>query len=220
MKYTITILLILFNLYSSYSQKKENMKTFDIENFNKNKENNEYFFTTSEGIHVKQYSTKIDYTEIRQHKDSLFEYFSKYNLKGSLIRSVKRFPNSFAIGILKDYDGQGNLVEEIDFDKYFNCNWEDIKQYLEKHSVDDIKKQVVSITRWGDKEEAFWTLQFNGTYQDIVGRFKIKIDGKTGEELEVKLFKGKKSLRTNGNYRRLSDIIYKRVIFDRLFKGS
>ena len=198
MKITFINLLIIFTLFSGYSQNKEQMKTFDIETFNKNKENNEYFFTTSEDLVIKQYKGDNDYWETIQHKDSIFENYFEYYLDGKLKRAAKSFPNSFLIGFMKQYDENGKLIKQTDLDEPFNCTWEDIKVYLEKHGVDDIKKQVVRITRWGDKEEATWTLQFNGNYKDIIGRFKITLDGKTGEELEVKLFKGKKALGKTG----------------------
>ncbi|MCD9582721.1 hypothetical protein LVK05_11815, partial [Tenacibaculum maritimum] len=70
--------------------------------------------------------------------------------------------------------------------------------YLAKHGVKDLKKQVIGISRWHHQEKATWTLEFNGIYNNTKGRFVITLNGKTGEVLEVKLFKGKKALGKTG----------------------
>ncbi|XKW97343.1 hypothetical protein R8G64_02315 [Tenacibaculum maritimum] len=41
-------------------------------------------------------------------------------------------------------------------------------------------------------------MEFNGIYNNTKGRFVITLNGKTGEVLEVKLFKGKKALGKTG----------------------
>lgn len=199
----VTGILILMTIMSCNSQnkikQKKTMKTFDIETFEKNKQNgNEYFFTKEDGTIVKQYGNKDEYWETIGHKDSILEYFYEYFKNGKLKRSVKRYPKAFALEILKEYDPQGNLIKETDLDKPFAYTWEDVKEYLKEHGVEDLKKDVINISRWSDDEETTWTLEFNGKYKDIKGRFVITLDGKTGEELEVKLFKGKKAIGGDG----------------------
>ncbi|MFL0155694.1 hypothetical protein V2687_14265, partial [Tenacibaculum maritimum] len=83
-------------------------------------------------------------------------------------------------------------------DTPFTYSWKDITAYLAKHGVKDLKKQVIGVSRWHHQEKATWTLEFNGIYNNTKGRFVITLNGKTGEVLEVKLFKGKKALGKTG----------------------
>jgi len=206
-------LLALITLFSCNAQNKtkqnKTMKTFDVETFNENKTGNEYFFTTNDSTSVKQYENKNEYWETIKPKDSVLENFYEYFKNGKIKRSVKRFPRAFALGSLKEYDEQGNMVKEEDLDRPYTYSWEDVKKYLTLHNVDDIQKQVIDISRWSDEEETTWTLEFNGKYKDLKGRFVITLNGKTGEELEVKLFKGKDALGETGTIA-VYDTIYKK----------
>ncbi|MGG6229175.1 hypothetical protein [Tenacibaculum sp. SDUM215027] len=184
-------------------------RIFDIETFNRNKTGNEYFFVTNDSTNVKQYESNDEYWETLKYKDSLLEDFYEYFKNGKIKRYVKRFPNAFALGKLKEYDEQGNLIKEENLDKPFIYSWGDVKSYLKEHGVEDIQKHVISISRWSDKQETTWTLEFNGKYNTIKGSFVITLNGKTGEELEVKLFKGKDALGETGTIA-VYDTIYKK----------
>ncbi len=197
--YIIAVLITMVNCNSQNKIKtSKTMKTFDIEGFKKNKTMNSYFFTSNDGISVKQYENEDEYWETIKSVDSVLEYFYEYFKNGKVKRFVKRFPKAFALGNLKEYDEQGTLIKEIDLDAPYTFSWEDIKKYLMDHDVEDIQKQVIGISRWSDANETTWTLDFNGRYKDVKGRFVIVLDGKTGEELIVKLFKGKDALGETG----------------------
>lgn len=186
------------------------MRTFDIETFNQHNQNNEYSFITHDSIEVKQYSNEKEYWETVKPQDSIYEQFYEYFSNGKLKRSVKRYPKSFTIGYLKEYDLEGNLVKQENLDKPFTYTWEKIKEYLKEHKVENIQKQVIDISRWNDHKETTWTLEFNGEYNRTKGRYVITLDGKTGEELEVKLFKGKGALGETGTTA-IYDTIYKKA---------
>jgi len=186
------------------------MKTFDIETFNKNKNSlGEYIYISDEGTVIKQQELTGSYWEFYKEEDSYFEKVYEYDKNGKLKSSFFSFPNDFIKGILKEYDNQGNIIKEEDLDKPFTYSWEDIKKYLKAHGVEDIQKQVIGISRRVDEQETTWSLEFNGKYKDIKGHFVITLDGKTGEELEIKLFKGKKALGKDGTIADY-EIIYKK----------
>ncbi len=175
------------------------MKTFDIEGF-KNKKNGfgEYTYSIEKGIVIRQQELTDSYWEFYRGESDCFEKIYEYYKNGKLKSSFLSFPNDFIKGILKEYDEQGTLIKEIDLDAPYTFSWEDIKKYLMDHDVEDIQKQVIGISRWSDASETTWTLDFNGRYKDVKGRFVIVLDGKTGEELIVKLFKGKDALGETG----------------------
>ena len=199
----LTSILILMTIMSCNSQnkvkQKKTMKTFDIETFEKNKVGNEYLYELNNNIQVKEiaYGDGSFYQSVKK-ENAIFQYIYIYHSNGRLKLEGKSFIKQFDIGIWKEYDKQGNLIKEEDLDKPFTYSWEDVKKYLKAHHVDDIKKDVIDISRWSDDKEATWTLEFNGKYKGIKGRLVITLNGKTGEELEVKLFKGKKAIGKDG----------------------
>jgi hypothetical protein len=202
---TLLILLISALLHSCNGQNKKEllkqeetilkqdtiMKTFDIETFNKNKNNlNDYHFTLENGTIVWQHANKGGYWETLKTKDSIFESYFGYYENGKLKTTIdKRFPNnSLSIGILKEYNQQGILIKETDLDKPYTYTWEDVKTYLQNHGVTDFEKDVFNIRRWSDEKRTFWEIQFTGKYKKEEGKFVIELDGKTGEEILVKKF--------------------------------
>ncbi|MFL0123437.1 hypothetical protein V2590_02015 [Tenacibaculum maritimum] len=193
----IYIIIILIGINKSIAQQKTK-RQFDIPTFEKNKKNGEYRYKEKGNI-VEQHEANGVYWETIRQEEAIFEYFYEYYKKnGKLKRAVKRFIKIFPIGILRNYDEQGNLIREENLDTPFTYSWKDITAYLAKHGVKDLKKQVIGISRWHHQEKATWTLEFNGIYNSTKGRFVITLNGKTGEVLEVKLFKGKKALGKTG----------------------
>ena len=208
---TVCKIIILITIVSCTSQNKQNkaMKTFDIETFNSKEENNHYSYISEDGNEVKQNRAKDYYWETIKPKDSILEFYYEYYQNGKLKRSIKRYPKAFAVGVLKEFDTQGNIVKEENLDKPFTYSWENVKKYLETHKVEDIQKQVIGISRWSDAKSTTWTLEFNGEYEGTKGRLVTKLDGKTGEELEVKLFKGKGAVGETGTTA-VYDTLYKK----------
>ncbi|CAA0198682.1 conserved hypothetical protein [Tenacibaculum maritimum] len=192
----IYIIIILIGINKSIAQQKTK-RQFDIPTFEKNKIENEYTFHLDKNILIKQTEWDKEYTSLIRDKNSLFETLELYYKNGELKSEIKRFYKSFVINYI-DYDEQGNLIREENLDTPFTYSWKDITAYLAKHGVKDLKKQVIGISRWHHQEKATWTLEFNGIYNNTKGRFVITLNGKTGEVLEVKLFKGKKALGKTG----------------------
>ncbi|CAA0171456.1 hypothetical protein V2682_01765 [Tenacibaculum maritimum] len=193
------IIAISFGINGCVAQQKtkKTMKKFDIATFEKNKIENEYTFHLDKNISIKQTEWDKEYTSLIRDKNSLFETLELYYKNGELKSEIKRFYKSFVINYI-DYDEQGNLIREENLDTPFTYSWKDITAYLAKHGVKDLKKQVIGVSRWHHQEKATWTLEFNGIYNNTKGRFVITLNGKTGEVLEVKLFKGKKALGKTG----------------------
>lgn len=205
----LTILFFsLFGCKGQIKTKQNTMKTFDIELFNENKIKDVYSFKLNDSIRIEQNEWNDEYTSIIKPENSLFETLELYYKNGKLKSVIERFEKNFVVSY-KDYDEQGNLIKEEDLDKPFTYSWEEIKKYLLAHKVDNIAEQVIEVSRWNDTEETTWTLEYYGEYNDIKGKYLIVLDGKTGEELEVKLFKGKDALGESGTIA-VYDTIYKK----------
>ena len=205
----LTILFFsLFGCKGQIKTKQNTMKTFDIELFNENKIKDVYSFKLNDSIRIEQNEWNDEYTSIIKPENSLFETLELYYKNGKLKSVIERFEKNFVVRY-KDYDEQGNLIKEEDLDEPFTYSWEEIKKYLLAHKVDNIAEQVIEVSRWNDTEETTWTLEYYGEYNDIKGKYLIVLDGKTGEELEVKLFKGKDALGESGTIA-VYDTIYKK----------
>ncbi len=179
------------NKQTVQSKQEKTMKTFDIDTFEKNKQNaHEYFYINKDSTVIKQYKKDSGYSEKLKAKGALIEIFNSYYENGKLEYTVKRYSN-FIMGIMKEYDEQGNLIKETDLDKHFTYTWEDVKKYLQEHDVKDFEKDIIGIERYNNSQGTTWGLVFEGKYKKLTGQFRIKLDGKTGEELLVELFKGK-----------------------------
>ncbi|WP_165605766.1 hypothetical protein [Flavivirga aquatica] len=45
------------------------------------------------------------------------------------------FPNDFEKGIWKEYDEEGNLIKETDYDAPYKYTWEDILSFIKKRGI-------------------------------------------------------------------------------------
>jgi len=209
-----TLLFCLFILtttqYYLSQEKNKNMKTFDIEKFNKNKDiGGDYIFKTSDYMKIRQFETFDSFVEEVQCLDAYIYTYNEYYKNGIIKTTLSFFYNDFILGIKKEYDKEGRLVKETDLDAPYYYSWEDVKKYIAQHGVAEnkIKEKAVRISRWHVKEITRWELEFHGTYQEAKGHLVITLDGKTGEELEVKLLTGK-GVGKNGGTVAVYDTLY------------
>ncbi len=157
------------------AQKTEPRKVFDIEVFHKNKVNNEYNFILEDGTTVRQIEWKDEYDEIRYNNKSYFEIYTSYYKNGNLKMFVERFPNRF-VKYIKEYDEEGNLIKETDYDKEFEFTWEQLLKILEERNVDirDVNNTTIR------KQNGNWRFDY---IQDIY-IYDVIIHGKTGKVLQ------------------------------------
>lgn len=174
----------LFILYMGFivvtacnAQKITAMKKFDIETFNKHKNHlDTYINKLDNGIIIEQNTGGGGYYETIKYKDKYIEDFNSYYKNGNLKIKGYFLENDFYSGIWKEYDEQGNLIKETDYDKGFEYTWEDLVKYLEKRKV-DIKDTTNTDIR---KEKGNWRF----SYVEGIYIYDVIIDGKTGKILQ------------------------------------
>ena len=97
--------------------------------------------------------------------------------------SVCRYSNDFMIN-MKEYDEQGNLIKETDYDKPYKFTFDDILKLIKKRGI-DMKTKYFMISRSFDfgnfdetkKDKPFWAITYeNGSDTKKV----IIINGITG----------------------------------------
>ncbi len=138
--YLLYSLLIITLITSCKAQnnnlKQDTMKTFDIETFEKNKIGNEYNTILKDSTVVKQRKMQFDYYEIIKPKNSYFQTRNRYYSNGKLKSTVQDFPNDFLAGVMKEYDQQGNLIKETDYDKPYKFTFKDVLKVIKKRGID------------------------------------------------------------------------------------
>lgn len=187
MRYYLYILVIL-TITSCKSQttnqiKKDTMKIFDIETFNKNKKANSGYdgYYLKDSTYIRQFGNEYSgYVEYETPpKPQVFQIYREFYPNGKLKRIGKNFPNDFEKGVWKEYDEQGNLIKETDYDKPYKFTWEDILKYIKQRKFDmdaygfEVGRNVVD-------GKPVWSIIYNKSEEDMkLG--VIGLDGITGE---------------------------------------
>ncbi|WP_010521469.1 hypothetical protein [Aquimarina agarivorans] len=155
---------------------------FDIKTFEKNKIDGEYNFVLDDGTKIRQSSSKVDYSEyITPPPPELYHTYNEYFKNGNLKSNLISFPNDFSKNY-KEFDINGKLIEEINYDKPFKSSFKQLLELIknEKDSIDIFDKNTL-ITRGILDEGPIWEI----TYRKVFMRREvIKVDGITGAILE------------------------------------
>ncbi|KFF24362.1 hypothetical protein IW16_21070 [Chryseobacterium vrystaatense] len=145
---------------------------------------------------------KLDGCYLEMDKDNTYGWYGM-TLKDSYYRITKiYYPNgnikkkglsantgNFQKGVWYEFDEQGNLIKETDYDKPFTFTFEDILKFCEKHRIKINKGPILQSTGWHN--DIFRDIQ-NGKPIWRIEHLKktnlvevIKIDGVTGKVLET-----------------------------------
>ncbi|MCF6351031.1 MAG: hypothetical protein L3J23_08410, partial [Flavobacteriaceae bacterium] len=157
-------------------------ETFDIEKFEKNKVDGEYYYTLEDSTTVRQIESENEYIEyIMPPKPNLLEIYKQYYKSGEIQRYIISFPKDFLV-LKKNYDKTGKLIEEIDYDKPFKFTFEQLVALLKKEKdTIDLYDKNTTIGRGSDEKGTDWYV----TYKKVLMRREfIIINGITGEILE------------------------------------
>ena len=117
--------LALFLVSSSFAQE-ATMERFDIEAFNHHKSGFTWIYTLPDGTKIEQrYSPGTGYIVDKTPLHSGLTYRKGFNEQGNLI-AVGQLFYSFPVGISKEYDSEGKLFRERNFDEGFAFSVEDL----------------------------------------------------------------------------------------------
>ncbi|WP_054509344.1 hypothetical protein [Chryseobacterium sp. ERMR1:04] len=162
----VFLIMILFFLIGCDGQSKTNDKNnpkktriFNIENFEKNKGKGKitdhpdmYDYETKDFHVVTQYGTTFtskghekEYMENIDQKFSPLKYNYIYDQSGSLKHETMNFNNS--IVYVREYDKNGKLIKDTNFDKSFKHTFEQIREIVLKEKKVDIydTRQAVAL---------------------------------------------------------------------------
>jgi hypothetical protein len=135
------------SIIKAQTSKKINMQTFDIDRYNKNKDQEGvYSFKDIFGNHVKEEGdSETGYVQNRKLSDKLFYVeYKEYYGSGKIKVIGKTLLDNTAVGVPVDlwqyFDENGNLEKEIDENKKFGkFGPNELLKFLESKKIIDIK---------------------------------------------------------------------------------
>ncbi len=158
-------------------QKTQPRKVFDIKTFDKNKNYlNRFTDTLENGIIIEQRERREEYYEVIKSREKYFQEINRYYKNGKLKLNGLYFDSNFKKGIWREYDEEGNLIEETDYDKEFEFTWEQLLKIFEERNVDIRDADNTTIR----KQNGNWRFDY---IQDIY-IYDVIIHGKTGKVLQ------------------------------------
>ncbi len=163
----------------NHAQKTTKFKTFDIETFEKNKIDNEYKIVTKDSTEIIQGQWHSGYDEIIKYKESHIQTYNKYYSTGTLKLTGDFYPRDFEKGIWKEYDEQGHLIKETDYDAPYTFTWEDILKLVKDRKL-DMDAYGFEIFRGSSEKGTTWSITYNKSEKDMLLGI-ILIDGITGK---------------------------------------
>ncbi|MFD2592283.1 hypothetical protein ACFSTE_15705, partial [Aquimarina hainanensis] len=144
------------------------MKTFDIKNFKKNIKGLDYQFIDKDSSIVIQNESQLEYRETIQPKNSFFHTINLYHKSGKLKTTYQIYPDLFLKGVRKEYDEQGNLVKETDYDAPYKFTWENVLKLIKERKIDMSHEQFQVNRSFGfgtenigkETEKPFWAVTY------------------------------------------------------------
>ncbi len=190
MKTTLKYILIFMLFTNCKAQNKTKsvtkMKTFDIETFEKNKNSlNEYIFTVKDSTIIEQGQWHSGYEETIKYKESYIQTYNKYYNNGKLKLTGNFYPENFNKGIWKEYDENGNLIKETDYDAPYKFTWEDIIAFIKKRKI-KMDNEYLRITRDVVESTPFWGITYEK--EDKTGLIHIGLNAYNGNIVQDEEF--------------------------------
>ncbi|SHM25245.1 MORN repeat variant [Chryseobacterium contaminans] len=109
-------------------------------------------------------------------------YFPNGNIK---TKGISNNTESLQIGIWYEFDENGKLIKEIDYDKPYKFTFEDILKFCEKEGIPLTKGPVLqstgfhtTITRRIEKEKPIWEIEWKKKFNIVES---IILDGTSGK---------------------------------------
>ena len=193
----LTTLVLLASTLSCQSQNIQPMEpiidnkfeVFDnnkyIELAEKNKKSQEHF--DENGNYLQMIKANAGSATYFTSKNSYFTIFKEYYKSGRINKKGLKFNvwGGFNFGTWYEFDEQGKLIKEIDYDKPFKFTFEDLLKFCEKEKIRVDKGPILQSTgyhtkiRRGVKNEKPWWEIEHLKKPDLIET--IKLDGISGE---------------------------------------
>ena len=148
----------------------------------------------SNGNYIEITISKTGKYYLETFKDSYYMISKSFYSNGNIKRKGIGFNgDAFQKGIWYEFDENGNLIKETDYDRPYKFKFEDILQFCEKHKIKIDKGPILQSTGWHNKifreiknNQPMWKIEYLKK-SDLVEI--IKLDGATGKILGTSTYK-------------------------------
>ncbi len=148
----ILSLILLTSIMSCSAQKKtttitlKKMEKLNNQNFDNIQVNGEANFTLPNGDIVRQFEDKGSYIESISKKETPFETVNVFDKGTGALKATGENFYGFSIGILKEYDQNGVLIKETNFDEPFKFTIEALAQKIVEELHVNIMMKTTDVT--------------------------------------------------------------------------
>ena len=169
---------------------------FDIDRFNKNKDEAEdYLYVLNNGTKINEYgNSESGYFIEETPKNSLFVISKGFYLNlGIRANGVKYGNVGCVLGIWYEFDENGKLIKETNYDQHFKITINEIIEFLKINKV-DLHATTTTVNRYYDEKtkKGTWTLRYFGEYKGKSGKLIVTIDDGSKVIQEVIRITGKR----------------------------
>jgi hypothetical protein len=141
--FLIVLFFLFANAKSQIKNTNKNIEHFDLKKFREHNSNENHFgFVLENGDKVQQFTGEggKGFIERTEKKDTPFTIVKAFHENTSLLTKGEEFYN-FRVGIYKEYDENGNLTKEINYDKDYKFSIDDLaKKMKEEYKIDILKR--------------------------------------------------------------------------------
>lgn len=143
------------------------------------------------GNYIEMSVSKSGKYYLEYYKDSYFMISKSYHLNGNIKKKGIAFNDFFSKGIWYEFDEEGKLIKEIDYDEPFKFTFEDVLKFCEKQNI-KIEKGPISQNGWHnlisreiENGKPVWKIEYLKKTNLIE---IIKLDGITGKVLGAETY--------------------------------
>ena len=198
----ITLLTLLVVISSCKAQGNNNIKQnktlerttekFDSWTYYRQRHGSEYVFEDYLRGKVRQFGgdNGSEFVEYARKQNELFGTYKEFYNKTKTLKKIGRYYyNKFSIGIWKQYNEDGYLIETIDRDiPYKNYPWEKVERFITEELKLNLFDKDVEVNRYIDEEVnlPIWYITWRTDSTEV---FSIKINALTGKVISKEINK-------------------------------
>ena len=161
-------------------------KTFDVEEFEKNKEGSSWRYIEKDGTSIRAFVGSTGYYYVEEEpppNPKLYQIYREYYLSGR-IKKVCLELRSIPVSIQKEYDEEGNLIKEINWDEdYGKFDYNKVMLFLHKKGHINIEtgKGRDDLGLAYKKKENLWNVTILPSENNGMLGYYYYLDGNSGK---------------------------------------
>lgn len=179
----ISVFIYLQSCNAQINQNNLIMEKFNINEFNLNQSDDEYYRVLKDGTTIDQLHFSQGYSEKIVPPKGWFYGYKEFYQNGQLRISGKYFiAGNFKSGIWNEFDEHGKTISNINYDEQYRLDLDSIFKILEDKKIPFSRENKYNkILRSKDNSQATWFVEWQIVYNRIE---QLYIDDATGKVIK------------------------------------